>query len=477
MTQDTGPGFARRITFRVQTVLGRSETLRISSTATVLIAIRMLGTLGTFAYTVLMARMMTPQDFGLIWTLLSAVYLCSYLTTLNIGSVAIREMVKARGAGDDATAAGFVIISRRILLVVTGPAVLGFVGVIGWRNPEVLSDHWPAVLTAAAMIPVMGWNMTNSQQATALGQSVRSQLPRELVRPLVFLVALGVIWVIGITLNLEEIIALYLLVVVLVAVFQYLLIARFFEFTKGLTPQIAGWQRWVFSGLMLAPTRLVADQLKSVLIMAAALSLGSAGVAKIAIALNIVNFMNFAITAVEIAFSAKTSQSLLQGIKAGLPGRRMVRATHFIAISGALKMALVSVGLLVFWLLMPMLIGLFGPGYGESLGAAYWLLLIPVSKAFFGNTILIEQIFDHRFEIMISSLVGVAALPLAAYFIVPAMILNGTEPVTATARVFALVLTGLQALRWAICLWRTGVDASVPGALWRRFREKSGAVR
>ena len=205
-----------------------------------------------FAYTVLMARMMTPQDFGLIWTLLSAVYLCSYLTTLNIGSVAIREMVKARGAGDDATAAGFVIISRRILLVVTGPAVLGFIGVIGWRNPDVLSEHWPAVLTAAAMIPVMGWNMTNSQQATALGQSVRSQLPRELVRPLVFLVALGVIWVIGITLNLEEIIALYLLVVVLVAVFQYLLIARFFEFTKGLTPQITGWQRWVFSGLMLA---------------------------------------------------------------------------------------------------------------------------------------------------------------------------------------------------------------------------------
>ena len=468
--------FPRRLSTRIQSLFGRSETLRVSGTASVLIAIRTLGTLGTFAYTVLMARMMSPQDFGLIWTLLSAVYLCSYLTTLNIGSVAIREIVKARSVGDDATATGFVVISRRILMAVTGPAVLGFVGVIWWRNPAVLADHWIAVLIAAAMIPVMGWNMTNSQQATALGQSVRSQLPRELVRPMVFLVALGAIWVIGVTLNLEEIIALYLLVVVLVALFQYLLIARFFSFTNGQTPQIQGWQRWVFSGLMLAPTRLVADQLKSVLIMAASLSLGSAGVAKIAIALNIVNFMNFAITAVEIAFSAKTSQSLLAGIKAGVPGRQMFRATHFIAVSGALKLGLVTAGLLVFWLLMPALIGLFGPGYGESLGAAYWLLLIPASKAFFGNTILIEQIFDHRLEIMISSLLGVAALPLAAAFVVPVLARNGTDPVTATAMVFALVLTGLQALRWAICLWRTGVDASVPGALWRRTRQKSKAA-
>jgi type VI protein secretion system component VasK len=126
---------------------------------------------------------------------------------------------------------------------------------------------------------------------------------------------------------------------------------------------------------------------------------------------------------------------------------------------------------------MPTLIGLFGPGYGESLGAAYWLLLIPASKAFFGNTILIEQIFDHRLEIMISSVLGVAALPLAAYFVVPALAQNGTDPVTATALVFALVLTGLQALRWAICLWRTGVDASVPGALWRRTRQKSKAAQ
>lgn len=467
----------RRITTRIQTLFGRSETLRISGTASVLIGIRTLGTLGTFAYTVLMARMMTPQDFGLIWTLLSAVFLCSYLTTLNIGSVAIREIVKARSTGDDATATGFVVISRRILMVVAGPAMLGFVAVIWWRNPGVLADHWPAVLFAAAMIPIMGWNMTNSQQATALGQSVRSQLPRELVRPLVFLSALGAVWLIGVTLNLEGIMALYLLVVMLVALFQYVLIARFFGFTKGQTPQITGWQRWISSGLMLAPSRLVADQLKSVLIMAASLSLGSAGVAKIAIALNIVNFMNFAITAVEIAFSAKTSQSLQQGIKAGVPGRQMLRATHFIAISGLLKLGLVTLGLLAFWLIMPFLIGLFGPGYGESLGAAYWLLLIPVSKALFGNTILVEQIFDHRLEIMISSLIGVAALPLAAVFVVPAMVSQGADPVTATAIVFAFVLTGLQALRWAICLWRTGVDASVPGALLRRYLQKSKAAQ
>ena len=477
MTEQLHSSWKQRASKGIKDRLTGSETLRVSGTAAVLIGIRFLGTLGTFAYTVVMARMLTPQDFGLIWTLLSAVFLCSYLTTLNIGSIAIREIVLSRNAGDDATAAGFVTVSRRILMVVAGPAIMGFVAVIWWRNPAVISDHWPAVFLAAAMIPIMGWNMTNSQQATALGKSIRSQLPRELIRPTVFLAALSIVWMFGVSLNLESIMALYLVVVVLVAILQYALIARFFHFTKEHIPSTENWRRWVTSGLMLSPSRLVADQLKSVLIMAASLSLGSAGLAKIAIALNIVNFMNFAITSVEIAFAAKTSQSLLQGIKSGVPGRKMIRATHLIAISGVLKAGLVSMGLLLFWLIMPALIGLFGPGYEESLGAAYWLLLIPISKAVFGNTILVEQIFGHRLEIMISSLIGVIALPLSAYFIVPVLARNGTDPVIATASVFALVLCGLQALRWAICLWRTGVDASVPGSVWRRYQHRNKVLQ
>ena len=454
--------------------LKASETLRTSGSAGIIITTRIFGTLGTLVYTVLMARMMTPQDFGIVWTLWSIVFIAAYLSTLNIGATAIREVVRARATGNDAIAAGFIIVSRRILFIVTLPAIAAFIGLIWWQNPAILENHPVAVWLAAATIPVMGWNATNAAQATALDQVLRSQIPGMLLRPLVFVAVLGAIWLIGLSLGLETVIAIYLAVAVLISFVQYKLVWRYFSFMKSVEPDFSGWQRWIATGLLLAPNRLLTDRLKDVLLLISAVPLGAAGVAMMAVALSIINFMNFAINAVETAFAPKTARCLTRNLADGVNPHEMKRATHFIAITGLLKMGMVGAGAIALWLFLPFLIRLYGPEYAASAPIVWWFLLIPLAHAFFGNTSLVMQIFDQRTEFFVTSVLALIALSLAGVYGVSAMVARGVDPLIATAQLFVLTMVGLQALRWMLCWWRTGIDVSFLGALIRRQRQSNG---
>ena len=437
-----------------------SETFRASGSAGILVTTRIVGAFGTLAYTVLMARMLTPQEFGIVWTLWSAAFIGSFVCTLNIGATAIREVVRARARGDDATAAGFIIISRRILCVTALPVIAGFIGMIWWRNPAIMETYPFAVLIAAATIPLMAWNATNASQATALDQVLRSQLPGMLLLPLVFVATLGMIWGLGLPLSTETATAIYLIVVILIALVQHTLVRSFFGFMKSAVPDITGWKRWISTGLMLAPNRLLSDRLKDVLLLISAVPLGAVGVAQMAVALSIVNFQNFTLVAIDTSFAPKIARSLTQDMNNSSDSREYRRATHFIAFSGALKMGMVIAGATTLWLLMPLIIRLFGSEYSASASVIWWFMLVPLTSAFFRNTTLVMQIIDQRTEFFLTSLLGLVALPLVVIYGVPLAVERGTDPLISTTAFIALTLVALQILRWALCRWRTGIDVS-----------------
>ena len=58
MTEQLHSSWKQRASKGIKDRLTGSESLRASGTAAVLIGVRFLGTLGTFAYTVVMARML-----------------------------------------------------------------------------------------------------------------------------------------------------------------------------------------------------------------------------------------------------------------------------------------------------------------------------------------------------------------------------------------------------------------------------------
>ncbi|MBV1867165.1 MAG: hypothetical protein KUG69_04555 [Marinosulfonomonas sp.] len=453
---------------KLKTTMMASETLRTGGAAGIIVAARIIGTFGTLLYTVLMARMMTPENFGIAWTLWSIVYIAGYLVTLNIGATAIREVVRARASGDDASAAGFIIVSRWILFIVSIPAISVFIGFIWWQHPSILADYPVAVFLAAATIPVMGWDAINAAQATALDKVLRSQLPSTLVRPLIFIVAFGAIWAFGYSLSLETVLAIFFTAAIMIATVQHVLIWRFFNFIKSVKPDLSGWARWVGSGLLLAPNRLLNDRLKDVLLLVTAVPLGAVGVAKMAVALSIINFLNFAINAVETAFAPKLAQNLTRNLADGVAPRQMTRATHFIAISGVLKVGMLGAGVIALWLILPLLISFYGPEYSASTPLVWWFALIPLSTAVFGNTTLVMQIFDQRSAFFYSSVFGLIMLVVAGVYGVPIIVAYGIDPLIATAMSFAVTMTTLQAYRWVLCWSRTGIDVSLLGALIRR---------
>ncbi|MEL7256494.1 MAG: hypothetical protein AAFN80_01455 [Pseudomonadota bacterium] len=452
----------RMLTSAVKT-MHRSDTLRAGGAAGVMIATRVFGAFGTLAYTVMLARMLSPQEFGLVWTLWSGAFIAAYLSTLNIGATAIREVVRARASGDDDKAAGFVIISRRVLLFACLPVVAAFVTLIWVRNPAMTETYPMAIALAAAMIPVMGWNATNAAQAVALDQVLRSQVPGMLLRPLVFCLMLGGAWIAGVSLSLESVVGLYLAIVILIAFVQFTLLRRFFDFMATATPDISGWQRWIATGLLLAPNRLLTDRLRDVLLLIAAIPLGAVGVAQMAVALSVVTFLSFAVNAVETSFAPKISRSISHVLSENRRAYEDPSSLHFIAISGTIKLGLMAAGALVLWLFMPSVIGLFGTGYAASETVIWWLFLIPLASAVFGNTALMMQLFDKRRVFFLTSVLGLVALLLVGSLIAT----SDANVLEVTAAGFALTMVALQALRWALCWITTGMDVSALGALIR----------
>lgn len=438
-----------------------------------MIAARVVGAFGTLAYTVMLARILSPQEFGLVWTLWSGVFIAAYLSTLNIGATAIREVVRARASGNDAAAAGFVVISRRILFCACLPVMMAFVALIWVQNPEMAESHALAVLLAAATIPVMGWNATNAAQAVALDQVVRSQVPGMLLRPLVFCVVLGGAWISQTPLTLESVLGIYLSIVILIAFVQFTLLRQFFDFMITARPDTSGWQRWLATGLLLAPNRLLTDRLRDVLLLIAAIPLGAVGVAQMAVALSVVTFLSFAVNAVETSFAPKISKAITRVLTSNTCAKKDADILQLIAMSGAFKIGLVAMGAAVLWLFMPLIIHLFGPEYAASTGAIWWLFLIPLASAVFGNTALVMQLFDKRRVFFLTSVIALLSLLLGGMFGVPKLVASGTDALGATAAGFALTMIALQALRWALCWVITGLDMSAFGALWRWRRQLS----
>lgn len=193
----------------MQSFIGRSEARRLGAASFASVMVRTVGTAATLAYTLLMSRTMTPADVGIVWSIWSASFIATTFVTLNIGAAAVRDVVAARVQGRDDLAAGFIVASRA-LLAVTGPLVcLVFLGLAYLRDPEALQDHLLGYTMATLAIPVLGWIQTNASHAAALHRALLSQVPRMLIRPLLFLVAFVIIWAVSYQPSVDQVLSLF----------------------------------------------------------------------------------------------------------------------------------------------------------------------------------------------------------------------------------------------------------------------------
>jgi O-antigen/teichoic acid export membrane protein len=437
-----------------QTITG-SGTGAMMSSAVVLIGARVCGSLLTLVYTLLLARLTTPDSLGIAMWCLSFALLGSVLVSMNVESGALRFLVRHLSDGDNARAAGFVRFSRR-LIVIAAPVVFAALLLIGWLRADTMDQAaFQAYVVALCIMPVIALTRLYARNAAALDAVLAGTLPVMLIRPLLFTLVLAVVFGLGLTMSADVIMLLFLAASALTAFIQFRLLRAKFGFTTGVKPDTGDWPVWFKTGLMLSPMLILTEFRKDLIITSAAFGMSSEAVAQLAIALALLNTLMFTLTAIDTSFSPKVSRAIHQG--------DVPRYTHLLSTSAAFKCATLLVLGISIWLFRDFILGLFGPVYVEARDTFFILFLMPLSTAIFGPTWIILNILGHRAEILRASLIGittmVVATPMGGAFF-------GLEGAALGASGGWILF---QVLLFIRCRKVAGIDPSAPAAALRHF--------
>lgn len=448
---------------RLRKWLTGSETLQALASASSVLSARVGGTVATLVYTILFVRLLSPVQFGAVSSIWSLAQLMVPLATLNLAPVAIRAVVGARQCGDDALAAGFILFTRRVNLFMTPVAIAVFLLIVWIRFPEQLVAAPVGVGLVALSILLMAFVQTGAAIGVALDRAATSQIPRELVRPVLLLIALSACAGFGWPLSVGTALALYAATVAINLAVQRRLLRKAMGFVSAQAPRIENARQWITTGFFLLPSRVINERAKIVMIVAASVVLPLDDVALITVALSLSGLLGFAITSVEIAFSAKLSRAL--------HANQARRATRFLAVAGLAKLVLSAAMIAAILLLLDPILAIFGKHYVAANDITLILMGIPLVKALFGKADLVLLVHGLRSRIFWMHLVTLALVfvgPVAARLLPQADALR----MSSLGFLFAFVV-GYAGLWW-IARRRTGIDTSAPGAIFNWLRDRRG---
>lgn len=339
-----------------------------------LIVTRIGANLLTLCWTLLLVRLLQPEASGMALQAISVAQILSILVTLNVESGSVRVIVPAREHGRMQEAAGFIRFNRRMMLV-TLPilAALAGLGLLAGLQPA----QPPAALAAMALAVVLvAMARLSARHATALGVMRKGLLPRLLTGPIVLTLGLGLAAWAGVPMQPWHVLLLYALSEGLTVVIQNSLLRKDFAFLHSVAAPMGAWRDWTRMGLWLSPGLVMTEYRKAILIAAAGLTLTGTQTSLFAVAFSIINFINFGVAAVDVAFSPRIAQAMAAG--------QDLRRDRLLATSSAIKLAgwLLGVGLVLGF--GHLALGWFGPQFQAAQPALLILLLVPAIQILFG---------------------------------------------------------------------------------------------
>ena len=440
-------------------VIGAASDQKLLATRSLgIFAARVVGTGLMLVATLLMARMLGPEDFGLVFAIWSPVVLLSQMSTLNLTALATVEIAGALARGEPGVAAGFVRFGRSAVAVAAPVAALGACIFLSLRFPEAVAEAPLVLALVSVVVAVLGMQQLHAAQAVALGQASDVQVPNDLLRPLVIVGALGLVWAMGGDVGPVFALAVFSTGASVALVMQLALTRGDFAALGewgGITPVY-----WLKSALALAPSRMLMQQFRALAVMSASLSLGLADTGVIALALSLVGLLTFGILAVDMTFGPDLAQARVRRDNAAL-GR-------ILATSGLVRLVPVVAGCLVIGLAADPIVALFGMGFDGAGDVARVLLIVPLVRAALGNGRLLLQVDGHRGLLFCTS--GIAILAL---LLLPQAPFVPREPLYVAICV-AGVMVANSIAEWLLA-WRiAGVDASASGAVRLLVRGATG---
>lgn len=352
---------------------GRGEGAAGLIDALLLIVARIGANLLTLVWTMLLVRMIQPELSGVAFRAIAIAQIGSILLTLNVESGSVRTLVPAMRDGDRHRAAGFIRFNRQMIAWSLPVLVLL---ALGWQ--QLLSEDGAGALTfaiAAAMLTSALARMT-ARHATALGVMRKGLLPRLLTAPLVMTAGLGLAVLTGTELRPWHVAALFGLSEGLTVLIQRRLLRTSFAGFQGVAGDTTGWPGWISLGLWLAPGLLMTEYRKALLIAAAGIVLAAGELSLFAVAVSIINIINFGVVAVDVAFSPRIANAMA--------GADDHRRNQLLAQSAAIKLAGLALGAALVAGFGHGVLGLFGADYVAAWPALLSLLLVPALSILFG---------------------------------------------------------------------------------------------
>jgi len=428
-----------------------NDLSNILSVSVMLMGSRMGGVAANFFFNLLLARLLAPEDVGIIMVVISTTMLASILTTFNIESGSVRHLVHAREKGDADKAAGFVIFSRRLWLVATPIVISGYLIAAYYMTSGGSDGHFWIYLIGSFSITLMGWLRINARHANVLSRQLAGSIPTLLVRPVLLLVLLGIGFYAGLTLTPKWVIGFYVLAALVAVIIQFVLLYPTFSFIRSGSHDFSSRGQWLRTGLLLTSSLIILEYFQDMVLALAAFSLPPAEIAKLAIVLRLIGFLSFGLGAVNMAISPKLAIALARD---DIPTREKL-----LTISTHLKLwpGIIIAGALV--LFGEFILSIFGPAYTTATPALSWLVLIPLLMASLGPNELILNISGLQKYIFISAvvaiIVAIIAIPIAGKY-------YGLTGVTLAA----VVSFGVWELSIYTCVRMfLGIDASLIGSI------------
>ncbi|MBT8155918.1 oligosaccharide flippase family protein [Epibacterium ulvae] len=372
-------------------VSGGSLLRTLFKKAVSLLGARVAGNLLTLGYTLILSRLATPAEFGLVMSGFSWAMLLSIGFALNVESGSIRFLVKYREDEQNAHAAGFVRFNRIIITSVSVLLALGLAAVLATGLADWSSQGVQIFLLACLAAPVVAVTRVYARHATALGQVLRGGVPIMFARPAVIFVLVGAVWLLGLEPSAVQLLALILVGFVATALLQYWLLRDTFAFLKDAPRDFSDKFKWIETGVMMAPLLVIRDNLKHVIVASAGLALAAEDVGLVALALSIMSLLYFAVKAVDISLSPQLSSACQGGNKP--------RVAQLIKVAAKLKVAVVAMGIVALAAAGGWILGLFGDDYIAAWAPLMAVMLIPAADAIWGPAQIVLNVSGQQRKI------------------------------------------------------------------------------
>lgn len=234
---------------------------------------RIVGSAAAFATQFLLARLMAPADLGVFYIVTSMAIVLGTVAALGYPGIANRLVVRYARRDKRSTRSAFVRTARRDSFMVAFCILASTLVVIGTGMVGGPEHVWPAAIAAFA-IPAFTMLRVNGGLANAVHRFALSFLPDNLIRPVLFFLALGGLAVFTGSLGLVPVLGLFSALAIIVAAIQTCVVGWYGQSGDRATSADRRQTRlWRRSGLSLVTPLLITTLFADVVIMTSSVAL------------------------------------------------------------------------------------------------------------------------------------------------------------------------------------------------------------